>query len=54
MPSDNQNARRLPILLFIIFIIVIILAIVLIVLSYTTVDYDEVNHLVEYSPVKII
>jgi hypothetical protein len=43
MPSDNPNARRIPILLFALFIIIIVLVIIFVVLGYTSVDYDEVN-----------
>ena len=43
MPSDNPNARRIPILLFILFIIFIIIVITFVVLGYTSVDYDQVR-----------
>jgi hypothetical protein len=43
MPTDNRNARRLPILILVLFIIFIVLVITFVVLGYTSVDYDEVN-----------
>jgi hypothetical protein len=43
MPSDNRQAWRLPIIIFVICLICIILAITFIALGYTSVDYDEVS-----------
>ncbi len=43
MPSDNRQAWRLPIIIFVIFLICIILVIIFVALGYTSVDYDEVS-----------